>query len=228
VESWTQLLTDPSPELRRDAVRSWRQFKDEPRLVDALLEAESSLVKQDNTLKDDLAIVPEQLKTRVSRSTAEQVAKDQLAEELLQAVEALSPQQQKTAPLLGRRVFERSACVKCHTTVSQDSPRAPSLKGIGKQKLEYVIESVLHPSKVIKTGFLMETVVTTDGKVLNGLVHEEGESIRVLEAERETLLRKDQIDERQVLKKSLMPEGQEQQWSRSEFVDLIAYLRSLK
>jgi hypothetical protein len=39
---------------------------------------------------------------------------------------------------------------------------------------------------------------------------------------------KKDIDERQVQKISLMPEGQEKQLSRQEFLDLIVYLQSLR
>ncbi|QDU92298.1 DUF7133 domain-containing protein [Lignipirellula cremea] len=228
VKLWTQLLADPATEIRTDAIRSWRQFKDHPSLVSVLVDAEASIVRRDSALEDDLATVLKQLLTGSQVAPVEQADKEKLAHAILTAVESLTSEQNKTAPLLGRRVFERSACVKCHTTISADSPLAPTLKGVGKQKLEYLIESVLHPSQVIKTGFLVETIITTDGKVLSGLVREEGNHLRVLEVERESLVSKDRVDERSVLKKSLMPEGQEQQWSRREFVDLIAYLRSLK
>ena len=63
-------------------------------------------------------------------------------------LDAISEERKQTAHLLGRCVFERSACVKYHTTISQNTPRAPSLKDIGKtQQLDYLIESVLEPSR---------------------------------------------------------------------------------
>src|SRR5262249_38325788 len=48
---------------------------------------------------------------------------------------------------------------------TQTTPLAPSLKGIAAQKIDYLLESVLFPSKIIKTGFESETITTTDGKV---------------------------------------------------------------
>ena len=78
-------------------------------------------------------------------------------------------------------VFERGACTKCHTSVNQNTPLAPSLQGIGKgQKPEYLVESVLFPSKIIKTGFETERIVTKSGKMLTGLVKEDGAVLRVM------------------------------------------------
>src|SRR5205807_8892975 len=91
-----------------------------------------------------------------------------------------SPAQKKEHGLLGRQVFERAACVKCHTTVTQNTPLAPSLKGIAAQEIDYLIESVLFLSKIIKTGFETETVVTKSGQTHSGLVRDEGNFLRIL------------------------------------------------
>jgi putative heme-binding domain-containing protein len=130
--------------------------------------------------------------------------------------------------LLGRRVFERAGCVKCHVAVAQATERAPSLAGIGKaQNVDYLVESILEPSKVIKTGFETETIVTADGKVYNGLVKEQGDALRILTPDAEIQVKKSEVDERSVQKKSLMPDGQHRALSRTEFLDLIGYLQSL-
>ena len=134
---------------------------------------------------------------------------------------------QKT--FLGRQVFERAACTKCHTTVTQDTPLAPSLKGIATaQKAEYLVESVLYPSKVIKTGYETEQIVLKNGKIVSGLVKDEGQFLRVLTADSEARFAKKDIEERHIQKLSIMPEGQEKLLSRQEFLDLIVYLQSLK
>ncbi|MGE3804248.1 MAG: hypothetical protein AB7K24_06215, partial [Gemmataceae bacterium] len=131
--------------------------------------------------------------------------------------------------LLGRRVFERSACISCHTAIEADTLRAPSLKGIGKaQKPDYLVESLLHPSRIIKTGFETEVVTTLDGKVYTGLVKDDGKQLRIITPDSEIALDKSKIDERQVQKKSLMPENQEQALSLQELHDLLAYLMSLR
>ena len=231
-KQWQRLLADPNPAVRADAIRSWRAFTDNASFAAILVSESPKVIEQDPAIKGDLAAVLRHLKTgdAIAKNLPQpETDKQKLAEATMAAIESMSEDRKKTAHLLGRRVFERSACVKCHTTVSENTPRAPSLKDIGKtQQLDYLIESVLHPSKIIKTGFLTESIITTDGKTFSGLVREEGDSLRIFDADRETLLPKSKIDERTVVKKSLMPEGQEQQLSREEFADLIAYLLSMK
>ena len=107
--------------------------------------------------------------------------------------------------------------------------RAPSLKGIGQaQKPPYLVESILAPSAILKTGFETERIETADGRVLTGLVKEEGESLRVITADDEKLVKKGDVEERAVLKLSLMPEGQERLMSPAELSDLVEYLISLR
>src|SRR5205085_8584137 len=124
--------------------------------------------------------------------------------------------------------FERTGCTKCHTTATQTTPLAPSLKGIAAQKADYLVESVLFPSKVIKTGFETETITTKDGRTLSGLVKEEGDFLRVLNLDKDAKIAKSEVEERRLQKISIMPEGQEALMSRREFVDLLAYLQTLK
>jgi putative heme-binding domain-containing protein len=232
IENWKRLLLDADVTVRTDAVRSWRAHAKNPKLVEILASERPKLTLDVPALADDLDMVLEQLRSNTGTSPAKPTSdadKQKLTEATLNALEKLPPERRKVAHLLGRRVFERSSCVKCHTTVSENTPRAPSLQGIGRtQKPDYLVESVLHPSKVIKTGFETEVITTVDGKALTGLVREEGDQLRIFEADRETLLPRGKIEQRTVSKLSIMPQGQEQQLSRNEFVDLMAYLISLR
>src|SRR5262249_51711794 len=117
----------------------------------------------------------------------------------------------------------------CHVTVDKDTPLAPSLKGVARgQKPYYLVESVLYPSKVIKTGFETERVTTKKGKTFIGLVKDDGKTLRILDARDEVKLNKADVEWRGVQKAPLTPGGQEKQRSRAEFLDLIAYLASLR
>ena len=129
---------------------------------------------------------------------------------------------------MGLQVFERNACTKCHTTATATTPLAPSLKGIAQQKVDYLIESVLYPSKIIKTGFEAEIIELKNGKTITGLVKDEGKFYRVLSLDKNELIAKTDVESRSVSKISVMPDGQEATMSRREFVDLIAYLQTLK
>jgi putative membrane-bound dehydrogenase-like protein len=228
-ELWTKLLNSTDPLVRTDAVRWWRVFKKQPELVKVLVDQAPALAKADPELRDDLATVLRELGAAVPEIPADDGKRDkkELAQITAKALSARSADSEKHVRL-GKQVFERALCTKCHTTVSQNTPLAPSLKGIGAQKLDYLIESVLEPSKIIKTGFETETVVTTAGKTLSGLVKDEGTHLRVQNLDLDVRIPKAEVEQRSVQRISIMPEGQEAQLSRREFIDLIAYLQSLR
>src|SRR5262249_13796804 len=222
--NWQKLLAGNDPLLRTEAVRWWRQFKERPEMIELLIQQSPDLVKKDGGLKEDLEVVFRHLESKPDP----RVDKAMLTKNTLEALAAFSPADRKVHAFMGRQVFERSACTKCHTTVTQNTLLAPSLKGIALQKPDYLIESVLYPSKIIKTGFESETIVTKNGKSTSGLVKDEGKFLRVLNLDQDIKIAKDQIDSRRVQKVSIMPEGQEAQLSHREFVDLMAYLMTLK
>src|SRR6202011_1621276 len=119
--------------------------------------------------KEDLAFVIRYLRGKAPGP----VDKDALTKYALKELADMSALDRPKRAAMGLQVFERNACTKCHTTATQTTLLAPSLKGIAAQKIDYLIESVLYPSKIIKTGWETETIVTKAGKTYNGLVKEE-------------------------------------------------------
>jgi quinoprotein glucose dehydrogenase len=231
-DAWEKLLGHADPLVRAEAVRWWRGFKDRPEMVEVLVRHAPDLVKRSAGVKEDLGTVFHLLdrKSDAKALALPEPEKDReaLTRHALTVLKGLSQAEKHRRALLGQQVFERNACTKCHTTATQTTLLAPSLKGIAAQKVDYLIESVLYPSKIIKTGFESETVLTTDGRVLSGLVKEEGKVLRVLNLDRDVRVAKSDVESRTVSRVSIMPEGQESQMSRREFVDLIAYLATLK
>ena len=228
-EKWQKLVTGRNPLLRTDAVRWWRSFKDQPQMVEFLVRQAPDLIKQDDGLREDLGAVFRHLDVKTELNLpAPETDKASITKYALDALAQMPAKERPGRAVLGKQVFERSACTKCHTTATQTTPLAPSLKGIGLQKADYLVESVLFPSKVIKTGFETELVLTKDGRTLNGLVKEEGGFLRILNLDKDVKIAKGEVEERRLQKISIMPEGQEAQMSRREFVDLMAYLTTLK
>jgi len=222
-DDWARLLAEGDPLLVADAVRSWRQFAGNATMTKVLEDASAALIKRLPDLRADLATVATALKLHPAIAPQVDVADDAAFR-----AAALAATRTPAGNALGRRVFERTGCVKCHAAGSQGTERAPSLTGIGKaQKIDYLIESVLDPSQVIKTGFEIETITLQDGRVLNGLVKDEKDTLRIVMPDAETRIRKEDVDERVVQKKSLMPEGQHRLLSPREFADLVGYLQSL-
>jgi putative heme-binding domain-containing protein len=227
-EKWQQLVTGKNPLLRTDAVRWWRSFKDRPEMVEFLQRQTPALLKEDAGLREDLGVVFRHLGVKTTWLELPAEDKTALTTATLDALAKMPAAEKAGRTVLGKQVFERTGCTKCHTTATQTTLLAPSLKGIGAQKLDYLVESVLYPSKVIKTGFETESIVTKDGRTLSGLVKEEGGMLRVLNLDKDVRIAKADVEERRLQKISIMPEGQEALMSRREFIDLVTYLGTLK
>lgn len=225
-DAWARMLDHENRFVRMETVRWWRQFmppysnKPNPYMPQLLKEKKDALVKMDADLADDIqaALNP----------SAERPNKDDLTKYALKEIASMPASDRPKRAAMGQQVFERNACTKCHTTATQTTLLAPSLKGVAQQKVEYLIESVLYPSKIIKTGWEVENIELKNGKTLIGLVKDEGKSLRVLNLDKDERVVKTDIESRTVSKISVMPEGQEASLSRREFVDLIAYLQTLK
>jgi putative membrane-bound dehydrogenase-like protein len=227
VAKWEKLLATDDANRRTDAVRAFRAFKGKPEMVKLLTDKADALVKADDALRGDVEAVFRDLGVTAANVPSAKEDKAGLTQAALEGFK-LSAAEKANRAVLGRAVFERSACVKCHTSATATTPLAPSLKGIAAQKADYLIESILFPSKIIKTGFETEVLITKGGQTHSGLVKEEGANFRVLNLDKDVLVPKSEVEERTKQKLSIMPEGQETQMSRREFVDLILYLSTLK
>jgi putative heme-binding domain-containing protein len=137
-------------------------------------------------------------------------------------------------PERGRAHFlnaEKSLCLKCHRADEQGQKIGPELSGLGNRFSKvYVIESILEPSRTIGPAFGSLTVLLDNGQTLSGLRTAETATHLTIADQQGQLhvLDKQQIEEQQPSPVSIMPEGLEKRLSEAEFVDLIAYLMSLK
>jgi len=119
------------------------------------------------------------------------------------------------------------SCAKCH---DGDAQLGPDIAKAGRDATpEYLVESVLAPSKVVKKGFETITVTTKDERTLAGLlVAETPDTLTLVDpsanGKRVTIPKAD-IETRAVGKKSMMPEGLLNALSdRQQFLDLTKYL----
>jgi putative heme-binding domain-containing protein len=125
-------------------------------------------------------------------------------------------------------------CTKCHAVDGSPSPLGPDLTKLGKDATDvHLVESVLFPSKVIRQGFESVTVTTTDGRVLTGLLAEDGPDRLVLReiADNSRLIpvKKADVEQRTVSRTSAMPGGLVNGLpGRQEFLNLIRYLMEIR
>lgn len=120
-------------------------------------------------------------------------------------------------------------CAKCHDA-QLGTQLGPDLAKIGKEgTAEYLIESVLTPSKVIRKGYETTVITTIDGLTLTGILVEEKEGkitlIDPAAAGKQIVLATTDIDQRRTSQQSLMPDGLINLLSdRQQFLDLAKYL----
>jgi putative heme-binding domain-containing protein len=119
-------------------------------------------------------------------------------------------------------------CARCHDSET-GTQLGPDIAQPGKEATaEYLIESVLSPSKVIKKGYEPIIVSTTDGRTVTGLLVEEKDGTLTLidpAGGKRFAIPTANIESRTTGKQSLMPDGLVNLLSdRQQFLDLSRYL----
>lgn len=171
-------------------------------------------------------VLVEALRRAGSLST---VAKTMSAEELARLLSQVAA---SGDPQRGQEVFRRRElnCVNCHSIGGAGGQAGPDLLSLGASSpVDYIVQSLLDPSAKIKEGFHTTTLVTTQGKIVSGLLVREGTDELVLRdpQNKEIVVLKQDVDERTVSPTSIMPADLTARLARDEFVDLIAFLSAL-
>jgi putative heme-binding domain-containing protein len=125
----------------------------------------------------------------------------------------------------GQAVFKR-VCGQCHKLHGQGEDVGPDITLNGRNSFEQLLSNVFDPSLVIGAAYQAQTVVTTDGRVLTGLVAENSPQRVVLKMQggkQETVARAD-VELMKTSDLSLMPEDLEKQLQPQELADLFALL----
>jgi putative membrane-bound dehydrogenase-like protein len=124
----------------------------------------------------------------------------------------------------GRAVFAKT-CQQCHTLFGAGNKIGPDLTGSNRANLEYLLSNVLDPSAVMAKEYLPSLVRTVDGRQLTAIVKSEDANAITLQTEKELLvLPKEEIDERKLSDKSMMPDDLLKPLSDDDVRDLAAYL----
>jgi putative heme-binding domain-containing protein len=135
----------------------------------------------------------------------------------------------------GRRLFfdvkGKAQCARCHTVQGEGGRIGPVLDRIASRRApEYLMESILEPSKDIAPEFETVAVATNEGRVITGLrVNETNFNVQLREESgRFHSFFKRDLEEVKVLKASLMPENYGELLTVKELHDLFAYLLTLE
>jgi len=135
-------------------------------------------------------------------------------------------------PARGEVVYRRQQmlCTTCHAIGESGGVLGPNLVSIGASApVDYLIESLLEPSKKIKEGYHMVIVSKKDGGVVSGgLVNDGAEELTIRDPANQIVkVAKSAVASRQMSPVSMMPPGLTASLREDEFVDLVRFLSEL-
>ncbi len=133
----------------------------------------------------------------------------------------------KADPNRGRQVFSKN-CTACHRIAGLGVDVAPDIADSRTKTPEFLLTSILDPNRAVDSNYFSYTVVTTQGKVLTGLVSAETASSVTLrqQDDKTVVVLRDEIDEMRSNGISLMPVGVEENVSVQQMADLISFIKN--
>ncbi len=128
-------------------------------------------------------------------------------------------------PVSGHAVFKR-VCAVCHKIYGEGQDVGPDLTSNGRNDFDQLISNVFDPNMVIGPGYQATTIATSDGRILSGLLVENGKErvILKLQGGKAETIQRSQVEEMKTGELSLMPDSFETQLTPQDIVDLCAFL----
>lgn len=226
-----------SPLIRRACVKALAEIASDPaderlsRLADRFLAGE---------LPDDVKL--DVFDALVSRADDSEHLRNQL--EQIEALPHLKASPSRTFrqfalasaggdPDRGERLFRsdvRLQCSRCHRVGKNGSEIGPELTRIAnKRDAEYLLRAVVYPSADIEPQYNLQTILLTDGNVVQGVIKSESDQEVVLVNDKveETKIAADEIEQIAEKKVSLMPDMTDV-FTPDQVRDLVAYLKTLR
>ncbi|MBL8825541.1 MAG: HEAT repeat domain-containing protein, partial [Planctomycetaceae bacterium] len=129
----------------------------------------------------------------------------------------------------GKQIFRRS-CIACHKVFGEGADFGPDMLKVGTRLKKFkIVESIIDPNAEVDKKYLSTQILTSAGKIITGLlVSENDREVVIFDGKEKKTIAVSDIEERQKLKQSSMPEGLAGTLSPVEFLDVIAFLESLK
>lgn len=134
-------------------------------------------------------------------------------------------------PHRGEQIYRRTdlSCLKCHSVGDAGGQVGPNMRSLGTTaQPDYIVHAILQPNKHVKEGYQTVVVLTDEGNVVSGIKTRQTDTELLLRDAEDRLTRipLDQIDD-QANGASLMPAGLADKLTRTELVDLVAFLWAL-
>ncbi len=145
---------------------------------------------------------------------------------LMQFAQAVQLAQDNARDLsAGREVFGKK-CAACHRLDQQGHAVGPDLTRLVNRAPDALLTAIIDPNRAVEAKYLQDQIVTTDGRVLAGLLTEETtNSVTLTGAEGKTVtLPREAIEILKGSSLSMMPDGLEQELTLGQMADLIHYV----
>ncbi len=133
--------------------------------------------------------------------------------------------EQKGDSARGKLLYTKH-CALCHQHNGEGQNIGPDLTGMAVHPKHELLTHILDPNRSVEGNFRIYSVLTTDGVVLNGMLAGESRtSIELIDSQgKRQVIQREDIEEFNASRKSLMPEGFESQMDRDGMKDLLEFL----
>jgi putative heme-binding domain-containing protein len=146
-------------------------------------------------------------------------------------IEELLPQMAKGDVARGHAVFysSKAACSACHVLGNAGGTVGPELTRIGEARTERdLLESILYPNLSFVRSYEPVSVVTVDGRTINGTIRDETDKEYILATgpDQEVRVSRDDVEQIEPSTVSIMPGGLDGQLTVQQLADLVAFLKN--
>ena len=151
---------------------------------------------------------------------------DDLKDELDSGIRGRSPE-------IGKRLFAEASCAGCHKMQGEGGAIGPDLTDVfarWKGDRVGILREVLEPSHKVDAKYVMQRILTVDGRTVTGvLLNEDDEKVTLLsnpEAKEPAVILQDDIEAMVPSSVSMMPKALMDQYTKDEIFEVLAYLES--
>lgn len=230
---WAAMLEQSSGSLTITILRMLRDNSDAIQFKDQMKAALTSIFHENPTLREEVLFTSKAMGFKLMEKEGK-ITDPGGNKDLNEIYPEINQQLGNASVARGELVFhsDRATCSTCHSTNEnvEFGKIGPNLSSIGTAtQSKYLMESVLEPSKVIKTGYDMEKIETIGGEIWVGVPESKVDEVIIHMMDDEIIrLKKSDIKNRTKIETSLMPGGYENRMTILEIADLVKYLMSLK
>ncbi|WP_276091413.1 PVC-type heme-binding CxxCH protein [Pedobacter sp. JY14-1] len=144
--------------------------------------------------------------------------------------ELLTPKALDKANLVkGQQLFMRT-CGSCHKMYGNGGNIGPDLTGSNRSKVDYLLFNVIEPSGEIQDDYKLVVITTRDGRTYSGNIISENDrqmTMRIV-GQDAVVINKSNIQSREVMPVSMMPNGLFETLTNTEIIDLVGFLSRSK